>query len=70
MIQVDCGDRWQAYHRLQELDIPCECRSYKPLLVDVSTAQACVQVWSVVRRTSTSRLDLAQWLNRCLALPS
>ena len=70
MTAVDCGDRWQVYFRLQELEIPCQCRSYQPLLVDIQSAQSLVQVWSVVKRVSASRSDLSEWLNQCLRLPS
>ena len=67
---VECGDRWQVYFRLQELGIPCQCKSYQPLFVDVQSAQSLVQVWSIVKRVSAPRPDLAQWLNQCLRLPS
>lgn len=70
MTEVDCGDRWQVYFRLQELDIPCQCKSYQPLLVDIQSAQALIQVWSVVKRISTPRSDLSAGLNQCLRLPS
>lgn len=67
---VDCGDRWQMYFRLQELGIPCQCKSYQPLQVDIQSAQALVQIWSIAKRIATPRADLAQWLNQCLRLPS
>ena len=70
MVPVECGDRWQVYFRLKELEIPCQCKSYQPLLVDVQSAQSLVQVWSVVKQVSTPRLELAQWLNQCWHLPS
>lgn len=70
MTVVECSDRWQVYFRLQELEIPCECKSYQPLLVDIQSAQALIQVWSVVKRISTPRSALSEWLNQCLRLPS
>lgn len=69
-VPVECGDRWQVYFRLQELGIPCQCKSYQPLLVDIQSAQSLIQVWNVVKRVSTPRPVLAQWLNQCLSLPS
>lgn len=69
-VPVECGDRWQVYFRLQELGIPCQCKAYQPLLVDIQSAQALIQIISVVRRVSTPRTDLAQGLNQCLRLPS
>lgn len=70
MTTVDCGDRWQVYFRLKELDIPCQCKSYQPLLVDIQSAQSLIQVWSVVKRVSTPRSVISEWLNQCLRLPS
>ena len=69
-VTVECGDRWQVYFRLQELEIACQCKSYQPLLVDIQSVQSLVQLWSVVKRVSAPRSDLAQWLNQCLSLPS
>ncbi|WP_036028294.1 Asr1405/Asl0597 family protein [Leptolyngbya sp. PCC 6406] len=70
MIPIDCCDRWQVYFRLQELDIPCHCQSHQPLQVKITTPQAALQVWTVVRRCSTPRPDLAQWLDGCWHLPA
>lgn len=69
-IPVECSDRWQMYFRLQDLEIPCQCQIYQPLRVDIQSVQSLVQVWSVAKRISTPRSDLAQWLNQCLRLPS
>lgn len=30
-IEVAGSDRWQIYHRLQELEIPCRCRTHESL---------------------------------------
>lgn len=65
MAIVYCEDRWQVYHRLKTLDIPCWCRSHQPLKVEVNSPQAAIQVWSVVRQISKPRQDLVQWLNHC-----
>jgi hypothetical protein len=65
---IDASRRWQIYFRLRELDLACQCRGYQPLQVEVNTVQDAVQVWSVIRHCSASRLELAQWLNHCLAL--
>ena len=66
---IDCEDRWQVYHRLQELDISCECSGFQPLKVHVQTATEALQVWSVVRRVSQPRLDLAVALMQSWRLP-
>ncbi|AFY68952.1 hypothetical protein Pse7367_0649 [Thalassoporum mexicanum PCC 7367] len=65
-VNLEQCDRWIAYQRLQELDIPCTCRCGQPLQVNLENAVALVQLWSVVRRIESSRHDLAQWLNHCL----
>ncbi len=65
LLEIQGSDRWQIYHRLQELEIPCQCRSYEPLQVFVGSAIALVQVWSVTQHVRMSRLELVQLLNRC-----
>lgn len=63
---IELGDRWQVYHRLQELGIPCHCSMGQPLWVTVNSPTDALQVWSVARIHQQSRQDLAQWLERCL----
>ena len=69
-IEVHCRDRWQVFHRLQELEIPCRCRAHKPLWVNVESAYAAIQLWSVTHRTTASREELAQQLEACWRQPS
>jgi hypothetical protein len=66
VVDLDGCDRWLAYQRLQELDIPCVCTSQKPLQVTIENAVSLVQLWSIVRRLEASRQDLSHWLNQCL----
>ncbi len=65
---VDIGmvERWEAYRRLQELEIPCFCSTNQPLQVHIQTVTAAVQVWSITRQLTTPRHRLAYWLERCL----
>ncbi|MDA0268229.1 MAG: hypothetical protein O2890_09855 [Cyanobacteria bacterium] len=70
LTEIDCCDRWQVYFRLQELDIPCQCRAHRPLSVDIRTATMALQVWSIVNRVSRPHQELATWLNQCWALKS
>jgi hypothetical protein len=35
---INCEDRWQVYHRLQELDIVCQCQGFQPLKANIKTA--------------------------------
>jgi hypothetical protein len=64
-IHVARQDRWQVYQRLQELSVPCSCFTDKPLQVQVHSATAALQVWSVVRQITSPRQELAFWLRRC-----
>lgn len=68
MVEIDCCDRWEAYFRLQELGIACECKSHQPLRAHVASANDAVQVWCLTNRLSKSRCELASWLESCLML--
>lgn len=62
------NNRWQAYHRLQELEIDCSCGGFQPLQVQVSTPTEAVQLWAVIRRLSLPRETLAASLRQCWRL--
>lgn len=64
-VEVNRADRWQVYLRLQDLDISCECPSDQPLRVEIQSATAAMQLWSVVKQLTASRQDLVEWLERC-----
>lgn len=70
IIEVQCQDRWQVYHRLQELEIACWCSGYQPLRVEVTSATKAIQVWSVAQHTTLSRRALIPWLEACWQLCS
>lgn len=70
VLEVESAYRWQVFYRLQALEIPCKCSTNQPLLVCSDSPQAAVQIWSVVRQFSTSRPELASWLDRCWQMPS
>ncbi len=63
--RIDGINRWQVYHRLQELEIPCQCGSCQPLQVDVMNPSTMLQVWSVLKHCTASRMELVQWLEQC-----
>ena len=69
-ITVSCEDRWQVYHRLQELDIECHCGGFKPLQVSLRSPTEALQVWSIVKRVSSPRLALVEWLQQSWQAPS
>ncbi|MGF1491384.1 MAG: Asr1405/Asl0597 family protein [Microcoleaceae cyanobacterium] len=64
-IDISRIDRWQVYHRLQELSIPCWCLDDGSLRVEVQTTNAAVIVRSVVQQFTASRRDLVSWLEQC-----
>lgn len=68
-MSVECEDRWQVYHRLQELDIACQCSGFQPLKVHVQTATDALQLWSIVRRVSQTRQSLILTLTQSWHLP-
>ncbi len=65
IVNVNCGDRWTVYHRLQELHIWCECSANQPLQVHLTSPLTVIQIWSVLKHTRASRPELVHWLNRC-----
>lgn len=65
VIEVECRDRWHVYHRLQDLDIPCQCRAHKALKVFVRNPVDALLLWSVVRHVTSTRQEQIQWLEAC-----
>ncbi len=65
VVEVDWGDRWIVYHRLQDLQIPCHCCTNQPLQVQLTSPTAVIQLWSVVKQYSASRRELIDWLTNC-----
>ncbi len=65
IIEVQGGDRWSVYHRLQELEIPCICNTNEPIQISLSHPLAAIQVWSVVKQATASRSVLLTWLQQC-----
>ena len=65
IVTIQSSDKWQIYHRLQALDIACQCRTNKPLQVKVDDIQTAIQLWSVAKQFTASRRELVCWLNRC-----
>ena len=63
-ISINGTERWDVYHRLQELEIPCECPAHQPLTVQISSPNQLIQLWSVVRRINASRHELVLSLEK------
>jgi hypothetical protein len=58
-------DRWSAYHRLQDLDVPCTCAQDGTLQVEVNHAKALLLACSTIRQFTNSRQENIAWLERC-----
>ncbi len=65
VVEVNWADRWQVYHRLQELEVPCRCFTNEPLLFQLHSTTSAIQLWSVVRQLTASRSELVRWLDSC-----
>lgn len=63
-IAINVTERWDAYHRLQELEIPCQCSTHQPLTIQIVSPNQLIQVWSVIRRINSSRQDLIEILEK------
>ncbi|BAT52791.1 hypothetical protein NOS3756_17320 [Nostoc sp. NIES-3756] len=65
VLQIPLCDRWQIYHRLQELMIPCSCHADGSLRVQVNSWLTAILVRSTVMQFLGSRQELIDWLERC-----
>jgi hypothetical protein len=64
-LELDPIERWNVFNRLQELSIACECVYGQPLQVEVTGPTTVLQVWSVVRRLTSSREAAIDALENC-----
>lgn len=58
-------ERWNIYHRLQQLEIPCHCSTNQPLEVELNSPGAIAQLCFVVKQLTAPRNELIEWLNGC-----
>ncbi|MDY6901452.1 MAG: hypothetical protein SWZ49_25755 [Cyanobacteriota bacterium] len=65
IVLIPYHQRWQIYHRLQELNIPCACRSDGSLQVQINNWIAAILLHSTVIQFTASRQSLIDWLERC-----
>ncbi|MBD2294312.1 hypothetical protein H6G06_12655 [Anabaena sphaerica FACHB-251] len=65
VLQIPLSDRWQIYHRLQELMIACSCPPDGSLRVQVKSLQEAILVRSAVMQFLASRCELVTWLETC-----
>lgn len=65
ILQIPLSDRWQIYHRLQELMIPCWCLADGSLRVQVNSCLVAILVRSTVLQFMASRQELVDWLEQC-----
>jgi hypothetical protein len=66
---TDWLQRWEVYHRLQALEIACECGVNQALTVEIVTPLDILQVWVVMRNIRSSRMELINCLENCWQLP-
>ncbi|HEY9734830.1 MAG TPA: Asr1405/Asl0597 family protein [Trichocoleus sp.] len=65
VLEVDRINRWNIYNRLRQLGISCQCQIGQPLVVQVTTADVAVQLWSVVQQFTAPREANLEHLQRC-----
>lgn len=66
IVEISRPNRWQVYHRLQELMISCWCPNDGSLRVEVNNSIEAILVRSVVQQFIASRGELIDWLECCL----
>ena len=64
-IEVRDLERWEIYHRLQELGIACQCQMHQPLKVQISSPKDAIQLWSVIQQITSPRCHLLRWIDKC-----
>ena len=65
ILNVNWSMRWEVFRRLKALGIECQCSTNEPLLVYLHSPTTVIQIWSVLRQTGVSRLELIDWLENC-----
>ncbi|MGA9378818.1 MAG: Asr1405/Asl0597 family protein [Phormidium sp.] len=65
IVEISRPNRWQVYHRLQELMISCWCPNDGSLRVDVNNSIEAILVRSTVQQFIAPRAELVDWLERC-----
>ncbi len=68
IVQIPYHQRWEVYHRLQALFIPCSCRKDGYLQVQINSPVAAILLRSTVIQCTASRQLLIDWLERCWQL--
>ncbi len=68
VINIPFAERWQIYHRLQELMIPCWCSSDGLLRVQINSMLTAILVRSTLMQFFGSRRELIDWLEQCWQL--
>lgn len=65
IVQISRRDRWQVYHRLQELKILCWCPADGSLRVEINNSIEAALVRSTIMQFIADRSELVDWLQRC-----
>jgi hypothetical protein len=64
-LDIQACQRWLIYHRLLDLGIPCWCKAYHPLRVQIESPSAAIQCHQIIRRFTASKQELVDWLETC-----
>ncbi|PSB08474.1 hypothetical protein C7B62_16665 [Pleurocapsa sp. CCALA 161] len=70
IVTIKNTERWTIYHRLQELEIPCQCSTNQPVQVELNTPNEIAQLCSVFKQSTASRSELIDWLDDCWRIKS
>lgn len=68
VVDIPFSLRWQLYHRLQELMIPCWCSADSLLRVQINDLLTAILVRSTLMQLLASRQELIDWLEQCWQL--
>ncbi|BAZ14367.1 hypothetical protein NIES4071_62100 [Calothrix sp. NIES-4071] len=68
IINIPFAERWQIYHRLQELTIPCWCPDDGSLRVYINSVLTAILVRSTLMQFFANRAELIDWLEQCWRL--
>ncbi len=65
ILHLPLEDKWQIYHRLQELMFECHCPPDGSLRVKINGFQEAIIIRSILMQFFASRHQLIAWLESC-----
>ncbi|MGD1918276.1 MAG: Asr1405/Asl0597 family protein [Pleurocapsa sp.] len=70
IVSIQNTERWSIYRRLQELEIPCQCSTDRPLQVELNNPYEIAQLCYVFKQSTASRKEQINWLDNCWKIKS